>query len=464
MNALSRHWQVAKNALEQDRARVRGLVHTEETAFLPAALEIVERPVSPTARITAWVLLAFLLVTLLWLVFGRVDIVAAAPGRLIPGDNVKLVQPAEAGIIRAILVRDGQRVKAGQPLVTMDPTVSTAEAVQAQTALETALLDAATARAVLSALDGRGLAFVAPKGTPPAVAATQARLAAARLAEIQAGTSGKAADSSAAAAAAREATIQAKKLEETIPLLDEQIAANEELLTKGYVAKLRVIEMRRQRLAAVRDRDIAYDTARRFAAQGQSAGSGYAQNRAEARARLLGELAKAESEANLRREELVKSSKRSSLQQLTAPVSGTVAQLSVHTVGGVVEPTKPIMVIVPAGGTLVADVKLLNKDAGFVAVGQPVTLKLEAFPFTRYGTVPGRVETVSSDAVEDEKLGLIYTVRVALDRTTIDRGDRTLPLTPGMAVTADIRTGSRTILSYIVSPINAARSEAGRER
>jgi hemolysin D len=143
--------------------------------------------------------------------------------------------------------------------------------------------------------------------------------------------------------------------------------------------------------------------------------------------------------------------------------NGTVQQLAVHMLGGVVEAVRPLMVIVPYGA-LTVEAKLLNKDAGFVHRGQDVAVKLEAFPFTRYGTIPGRIESVSSDSVDDRKLGPVYLARVALLRSTIDRGDRVVPLVPGMTVTADIRTGRRTIMSYLLSPIDEARLEAARER
>jgi len=464
MNAVTRHWSAVRDTLDNERARSRSVLRTEETDFLPAALEVVERPVSPTARVTAWVLLGLLVAALLWLFLGRVDVVASAPGKLVPADDVKLIQPGSGGIVRAILVRDGQSVRAGQPLVELDPTVSDADTAQAGKALETAQLDAARLRAILSALDGQGLRFTPPAGTTTQVAATQLSLARAQLAEIQAGSQTRAADTESARAARAEAQIQAAKLSETLPLLDEQIAANETLLEKGYVSKLKVIEMRRQRLAAARDRDAALATARKAEAQIAVAGGNSSQSVAEARARILADLAKAESDARLRQEELTKATKRSSLQRLVSPVDGTVTQLAVHTVGGVVEAAKPIMVIVPMRGKLVAEVTIANKDIGFVTPGQPVALKVEAFSFTRYGAVPGRLEQISSDAVQDEKQGLIYTARVALDRATIQRDGATVPLTPGMAVTADIRTGRRSLASYLLSPIDEIRTTAGRER
>jgi hemolysin D len=464
MNMISKHWEVARIALADDRARVRARVERGQHDFLPAALEIIERPVSPTARISAYLLGAGLLLAIIWAVFGRLDVVASAPGKLIPADNVKLIQPSEAGIVRAILVRDGQSVRKGQVLVELDPTVSTADNAQAESALQTALLDVARAETVLRAIDGGGLVFVAPQGTPAVIADTQRALAATELAAIQASISGRGSDRDAAAAARAEALTQANKLTETIPLIDQQLQAYEALLDKGFASRLKVIEFRRQRLASIRDRDAALDTARKAGAMLSGAGSNVLQSRAEARAKVLGDLAKAQAEASLRTEELVKSRQRSNLQRLVAPVDGTVAQLAVHTVGGVVEPAKPIMVIVPEGGELIAEVKLLNKDAGFVRAGQQVAIKLEAFPFSRYGTVKGRVETISSDAVEDERLGLVFAARVRLDIAEIDRGDQRVSLVPGMAVTADIKTGDRSIASYLISPIDEARLQAGRER
>lgn len=464
MNAVTRYWNVVRTALADEKVRAKGLVRTEEVSFLPAALEIIERPVSPTARATTWAMLVLLVTTILWLIFGRIDVVASAQGRLIPTDNVKLIQPADAGVVRSILVRDGQRVRKGQPLIELDPTMSTAEATQARRALETAELDAARGRAILAALDGRGLRFTAPAGTSAEIAAVQAELARAQLADIIATAQTHAADRQAAVAAQGEASVQAAKLNETLPLLDEQIAANEQLLAKGFVSKLKVIEMRRQRLSAARDRDIALQTSNRATAQMASADSGMTQSAAEARARVLGDLAKAEADVRLRREELIKARQKSSLQRLLSPVDGVVAQLAVHTIGGVVEAAKPVMVIVPSGSALVAEVKVLNKDAGFVRAGQSAAVKLEAFPFTRYGTVPGRIESVSSDAVKDERLGSVYTARVLLGRETLLRDASMVPLTAGMAVTADLQTGRRNILSYLISPIDETRFEAGRER
>jgi hemolysin D len=464
MNALAHHWDIIRTALAEERARDKPNHSVEETTFLPAALEIIEKPVSPTARATTWVLLAALVFVTGWLVLGKVDVVATASGQLVPAGNVKLIQPAQDGIVRAILVADGQKVRKGQPLVDLDPTVSTAEAVQAQRALETAEIAAARSRAIISALDGNGLKFIPPPGVSADVISSEIALAQAQLQEMLAKTATQNSARAEAAAAMGEAKIQVAKLTETLPLLDEQIDANEKLLSKGFVSKLKVIEMRRQRLSAARDRDIAVQTARKAAAQMAAAGSGIEAVTAEARSKVFGDLTDAEAEIKLRREELVKAQQRSTLQRLRSPVEGTVTQLAVYTVGGVVQAGKPIMVIVPSGDALVADVKVLNRDVGFIHEGQAAALKLEAFPFVRYGTIEGTVQNIASDAVADDKLGEVFPVRIVLDSKSPDARSNAIRPTAGMALTADIRTGQRTLLSYLVSPIEEARLNAGRER
>lgn len=463
MTAITHHWSSVRDAIAIERERAGKLVRIDEVDYLPAALEIVARPVSPTARTVMWLMLAGLACAMLWLTCGRIDIVASAPGRLVPTGEVKLVQPAQPGIVRRILTRDGAHVRAGQPLVTLDPTAADADAGQARAQLATATLDAARARALLAALDGRGFAFVAPPGTPPAVAATQAALARAGLDSLMASVSGHVADGRAALAASAGAREQAAKLSETIPLLDQQVAANEAMAAKGYVSRLRVLDLRRQQLGAIRDREAAIQNARREGATAMSAASGLAQARADARARVLTDLAKAEQEIGLRRDELAKAEQRSSLQILRAPSDGIVTALALHTVGGVVEATKPVMEIVPEGAPLIAEGRVMSRDMGFLKIGQAVALKIDAYPFTRYGTVPARIVSISPDAVDDEKLGLVYVVRARPDRAHPDR-DASLALMAGMAVTLDIRTGRRRMIDYLTSPAREAASDAGRER
>ena len=464
MNAITANWSQIRTALAADRAREAQRLRVDDAAFLPAALEVIERPVSPTARLTGRVMVAGVAALAAWLVFGKTEIVAAATGQIVPVGQTQLVQPAEAGVVRRILVHDGDHVVKGQPLVMLDPTVTAAEAAQAARAYESAAFDAARTRAVIDALDGKPLDVIVPAGSDPTTIAVQKDLARARLADVHASIAAAASGSAVARADIASARADVAKYDKSLPLLDQQLSANEQLLAKGYVSRLKVLDMRRQRIAEMGARDASLVAIRRAAATAGSAAATTGKARAELRSGLMDELVKAQADMRLRREEMNKAQAHAGFQALRAPVTGTVGQLSVHTEGGVVEAAKPIMTVVPSDDLLIAEVKLLNRDAGFVRAGQPVSVKLDAFPFSRYGTVPGRVIAISPDAVPDDKLGPVYMVRVALDRTRIDRGDRPLALIPGMTATADIITGRRSYLSYLTSPVAEAGGVALKER
>jgi len=464
MSALGHNWRVFRRALNDDRARRRGSLRSRETDFLPAALEVTERPVSPTARATALVLLIGLAITIAWLVFGRVDIVASAPCKIIPTGSVKLVQAAGSGVVRAIHVRDGDTVRKGQPLLDLDPTLSGADLVQASKALATAELDIARNRAIADALGGAKLHFQPPPGVDPRVVATQRRLIGAELGDVEATTESLSAARASALSDAAGARAQMGKLAETVPILDREVDAMNRLDKNGYAPGLKLLELQRQRRGESGDRDIAVAQESKGRSEARKFAQQITETREQARHTALADLAKAESEAIQRREELTKARRRSGLQTLFAPVDGTVQQLAVHTVGGVVEPVRTLMVIVPSASGIEVEAKLLNRDAGFVHVGQPVAVKLEAFPFTRYGTVPGTVAGLSRDAVADAKLGPVYVARVTLNRNFIVVDGARIRLNAGYVAIADIRTGSRRIISFLLSPLRATVEQAGRER
>lgn len=464
MSGWRHHWDVLKEAVRADRERQRILVRTEESDFLPAALEVAERPVSPTARAVTWVLIVGLIIAVLWTVFGRVDVVASAPGTLIPTGNIKIVQSPGAGVVRAIHVRNGDFVRKGQALVDLDPTIVGADLAAAEKALASAELDMARSRAIADALSGKGLRFAAPAGTAPEVAETQRRLIAAQLAEIEASAASLAAARATATSDANAARATAARLADTVPILDRQIDRMNRLDAKGYAPGQRLLELQRQRRQEAGDREVALTQISRGESEARKAGEQIRELRETALRTALGDLAKSEAEAILRREEVTKARQMNRFQRLVAPVDGTVQSLEVHTVGGVVETAKPLMTVVPSQGALEVQAKMLNKDIGFVRVGQEAAVKLEAFSFTRYGAVPGRVARISRDAVQDKDLGLVYMVTVSLDRSHIDADGRRYALAPGLAATVDVKTGTRRIISYLISPLQTSISQAGRER
>ena len=462
--SLRHQWQVVAGALRADKERRRGSLRSTEVDFLPAALEVIERPVSPTARITAWVLMAGLTITGAWLIFGKVDVVVSAEGKTQPSGNIKLIQSAGSGVVHGIYVHDGDVVKAGQALVDLDPTLSGADLAEAQKALANDQLDIARDQAIADALAGKGLHFVAPKGLDPKIADTQRRLIAAQIAEVDASASSLEAARRSSLADAQGASAQIAKLNDTVPILSHELDNMKALDAKGYAPGLRLLELQRQQRGEAGDRDVALAQRAKGEADAAKFSKQAAQTREGARRTALADLAKAQADAILRQEEVAKASAKRRFQRLVAPVAGTVQQLTLHTIGGVVEPAKPLMVIVPSADGLEVEARILNKDAGFVHEGQSVAIKLEAFPFTRYGTVPGVVKHISRDAVPNQKQGSVYIVTIRLERGSIRIDNRDVPLTSGLAATADIRTGSRRIISYLLSPLQTTAAQAGRER
>lgn len=461
---LARHWQVFTSAWAMDAEAARNRRRKLETEFLPAALEVVETPASPLARGGLWFLIIAVVLALLWSFVGKLDVVITAPGKIIPSERVKVVQPTELGVVRAIHVEDGQEVRAGQVLIELDPTTTSAEDTQARTGLAAAELDRARSRAMMSYLSGGGIRFMPPAGTPAEMAAVQLNLIRSQIEEYEArrGVLNRQRSEHGAELAAAQA--EEAKLQETLPLLDRQLNGRRTLAEKGYYPKLKVLELEEQRVERLRNIDVQAAQAQKAHAAIAGIDEQLGQLRAELMRSSVKDYSDAADNERLRRSEIDKTNMRNRLMRITSPVDGVVQQLSIHTLGGVVQPAQALLVVVPRTPKLLVEAKVLNKDVGFVRVGQPVRVKVDAFPFTDYGTVNARLVGISPDAVEDEKLGLYYVARVRLDEDVLRYAGRAARLTPGMSVSAEIKTARRRIIQYLLSPLVTRFDEAGRER
>ncbi len=452
--------------LERERAR-RGQYLADERAFLPAVLEVTETPPSPTARIIAWVLVGFVSIALLWAWIGRVNEVAVAEARTVASGRSKLLQPAEGGIITAIHVRDGQQVREGELLVELDTTITSAERDRLRTELLAARVQAARLRALLATMEeGRDPleAFAPPPETGADKRDRQRVLLLAEVAEQRARQAGFIEEI--ARRQAERVTTEAvvRRLTDIIPLIQARSDARATLARDGHGSRLIFLEQRQQLVEAQHDRVIQ---TQRMAEIDAAVTALQGQARAQAaeflRARHA-ELTEAERQVATLSQELVKAEQRSVQTRLTAPIDGTVQQLAVHTVGGVVQAAQQLMVIAPRDDRLELEAMVLNRDIGFVQPGQSVEVKLETFTFTRFGLVPAEVVSVSADAIQDERRGLVYAARIRLLRDTIVINGRETALVPGMAATAEIQTGRRRVISYLLSPIARYGHEAMRER
>lgn len=438
----------------------------DELAFLPAQLELVESPTSPMARWTMRVIMALFCVALLWAIFGKLDIVAVAPGKTVVGSRTKVIQPAETAVVRKILVRDGQVVKQGDLLVELDGTATGAEYRQADEALISARLAELRYAAMAEALDTGALPEQPEPGAGLPVARLQAawQLVGSEFATFQAQQQQLRATITQQRAQAQTVQSQVAPMEQGLAIQKERVADLEKLLGGQYVSRHEYLA-RKQEMVEM-ERTLVAQKASLIEARSAIAG---AQEElrvlvADTRQKTYDGLRQAREQIGQYTPQVTKTGQRDQLMQLRAPVDGTVQQLAIHTVGGVVTPAQALMAIVPSEESLEVEATVLNKDIGFVRPGQRVTVKVESFPYTRYGYLEGIVETVSHDAAQDESLGLVFLARVKLKDVSLPIDGIEVALTPGMSLSVEIKTGKRRLIDYLISPLRQHSNEALRER
>lgn len=447
----------------------------DEVAFLPAALSLVETPVHPAPRRLAYGLMALFVIALVWAYFGQVDIVAVAPGRIIVSERTKVIQPLEASIVKKVRVKDGDRVTAGQVLVELDPTMASADSASVQEQLHTQASEIMRTKALLKALSNSELSAQVTLGLEPDLVyqsnqpnqpqapSIQAQLQSewqdirAKLAKL---------DAEANRRQAEMATVKASiaKLEATLPMAQAREADFKTLVAQGFMSGHATQDKTRDRIEL--ERDLAVQRARLAEVQSTAAETEQAKAayRTDTQRSLSERLAQASSKHSQLQADSAKATQRERQTQLTAPVAGIVQQLAVHSVGGVVTSAQPLMIVVPDSPTVTAEVTIANQDIGFVNAGQTAAVKLETFAYTKYGTVDARVEVVTADAVTDDKRGSYYPAILTLSQRDMLIDGKRIALSPGMNITAEIKTGKRRIIEYLLSPVQRAGSESLRER
>jgi hemolysin D len=463
---------------------------TDETEFLPAALEIVETPPAPAARIIGRVIIALIAVALLWSILGSVDIIATAQGKIVPTGRTKIIQPFETGVVHSIHVQDGQIVKAGDVLVEIDSTINESERDRLQKEYIEAELNVARLKAAIGYLDNPSdnveADFIAPEGASDAQIATEKNFLTNQLQEIRAKLDGL--DQQIAKEQGNLDSVQSTitKLTDSIPFLQKRAEAKDYLAKRGYGSKLEYLTTQQDLVEHQQELEVQKGKLAEATASVASLQQQRKQAEAEWRRTNLDQLTQDQEKASSLQEQLAGAAEKTRLQTLTSPVDGTVQQLEIHTEGGVVTPAEALMAIVPADSHLEIEAMVSNKDIGFIHAGQSAAIKVDTFDYTKYGLLHGKVLSVSQDAIlrdnpTDKSSGkslsgdqrdssepkgqeLNYAARVLLDQTQMQVDDRLVGLAPGMAVTVEIKTGSRRIISYLLSPIQKHLHQAMRER
>ena len=467
----------------------------DERAFLPAALEIIETPASPAGRATALTIVVAALFAIGWASIGKVDIVVTSQGRIEPIGNSKTVQPFQVGVVQSILVQDDQAVSEGQPLILLDPTDAKADAVQAAYDLLQAQLDQSRLGGLREAiLSGKPPQLIAPPSDASAMqlAATQAAMQSqyagqiAKLASLDEQIAGEQEKNG-------EAVATMAQLQATLGYAQQMAELRDKALAVGVGSRIdwitanQELSQQQHQVAVLKMQEVEATSAQ------ESLVAQRAQTVADYETSVLGDLVKANQQIDQESQALAKAQNELQLTTLRAPIAGTVQELVVHTVGGIVTPAEALLVVVPKNPKLTAEVRIENQNIGFVHVGQHVQLKIAAFDFTRYGTIPGTITGISRDvegaipidapdpaatnpvqqsnssssgsisAQQNAQAGS-YIAEIALARTSIATEQGIIPLNPGMQLTADIKTGRRRLISYLLSPLDMLRENSMRQQ
>jgi membrane fusion protein, hemolysin D len=465
---------------------------TLDRAFLPAALELLDTPPSPIRIAGIWLICIAFATGLTWAYLGWLDIHAVAHGRIQPSGRSKVVQPLEPGRVVAVGVENGSRVAPGDVLVELDPTETGADREALSRDLESSRAEIMRRQVAITLVrantfEPRTIAF--PIGTSDPIGRREQSVLIADLAQL---TSSRASlfSQQAERSAARDrlsASVEAR--EKLLALARERVDMRETLNDKGSLSRALVIDSLQQyetqATTQVSERGQLAEALASLVTLERKLDEVVTQFIAD----HMQKFAEAERKADRLEQELIKAQSKNERAKLRAPIAGTVQQLAVTTVGQVVTTGQALLTIVPFDSPIEIEVMIQNKDIGFVETGQAAAVKIESFPFTRYGTIAGTVLKVSRDAVDEREAGalsdpgsavkpqasttatapakvqgLVFPATIGLSRRSINIDGKDIPLSPGMSVSVEIRTGQRRAIDYVLSPLREVAATSGHER
>ena len=419
----------------------------DQHEFKPLLVEIEERPLNPLGRIIFWIIICAMVFAAVWLFVGKVDVVVTARGKVIPTGEVKMVQPLSGGVVRSIFVEAGDYVSRGQVLLEIDPSSIDPELASLSIDLHQVEVERRRINALLTEQD-----FLADDPEPvPGLFALQQAIYLAEKERLQQ-------QLGAHETVLRQLSEQAALVDDTAVYAAAMVVQLRERL--GRLEQVRDI-ISRDELEQVQGELYRFEneltgTGRRkeeISARKQQTMQEIAVVKEDFRNRLLQELAEKSRRLLYLQAQIEEKSFLSGRQQITAPVDGYVSRLLFHTVGGVVGPAEVLAFIVPEESPLVIRGLLENKDAGFVAEGMEVSVKVDTFNFQKYGTLNGKVLQVARDSIEDDFLGLVYELYVHPQQTHLLVNGVDTPIVTGMSVTAEIKVGKRRIIEFFIYPL-----------
>ncbi|MBS9437882.1 HlyD family type I secretion periplasmic adaptor subunit [Photorhabdus noenieputensis] len=446
----------------KDKIKIRLRSCPQHYDFLPTHLTLSQRPPSPFARYTAITLSVGVIIALLWAYLGKLDVQATATGRLLVSGRSQIIQAYEQSRVTAIHVQNGQRVTKDTPLLTLDTLGVNQDIARLLKQIEYQAHEKIRYQALTEeqAPEEQELFQALPVSQQAQVVENYSR----EKREYEASVTNLKAEMNVNLSSQQSRKSDINALTKLRQNISQRLKARQTLSQKQVISKVEYLEQEKEFLET--ERLIIQQNAELNVLQSQYISLEERLNslKTQKEREWFDKRKQAEVQLVVLEQELAKAQVREQLEIIRSPVTGTVQQLSVHTLGAVLQPAQNLMVIVPDDNVQVAEVQILNKDAGFIHPGQQVTVKVDAFPYTRYGTIDGELLNISRDSTTDERLGLVFPAQINLKSNNIVIDNTRVDITPGMSIVAEIKTDQRRVIDYLLSPIREYQSEALREK
>jgi len=422
-------------------------------------------PIEPAkaAKILLYIIAGLFVLAFVWAATARLDRVTRGQGRVVPSNQLQEVQYLEGGIVKEILVKAGQQVKAGEILVRLDPTQFNAEFAQGREGFN---LAAARVRRLSAEAEQKDLAFSEELlSAAPDVAADERSLYEARMAELNASLEVEAAKLAQRKQSLEDAKVARDYAQQSLDLASEELAMMKPLVAKGIEPQIELLRTRQRESTARGEVHRAEIAVERAAAEVAEAENEMIRIRRTFTANVADELSKAKAEYGELSGGLPAIRDKVERTEVRAPIDGVVNRVLVSTIGGVVQPGETIVEIVPSEDSMVVEARIKQDDIGFLSIGQAARVKLSAYDSGVYGALDAKIESISADAIEDEKTGdRYYLIKVRTDQNVIRTKGGDLQILPGMGAEVDILNGKRTVLAYILKPLVEVQNKALREQ
>lgn len=442
----------------------------DEQAFYPAHLELIESPVSALPKWIGRLIILFLFIAILWAYLGKVEIVAVASGKILPSGRSKIIQPIETAMVKKSSVRNGQFVQKGDLLLELTILGVESDLSKAQSALKLATLNRLRQEAILYAIRENSIpqlaqgSLIANLNEKDPIFIQEEQLAISQYYTWLAEKQKVEADLLQKETEKKTIYIQIKKLSAMLKYETERRNDIYSLYKRKDASKHEFLVQENRVVELEHEREIQQSKINELEAKLGQIRKEHQVFEQSFRRNILDELRKANEQIEQYTLEVEKNEQRQASSKIYAPVTGTVQQLQTNTIGGVVTTAQPLMTIVPQGEQLEVEVMVSNKDIGFINEGQDVSIKIEAFPYTRYGYIKGKVKYLSFDSVKDEQLGLAFPITIVMEQNHLNVDRKEIPLIAGMTLTAEIKTGERQIMDYLLSPLKVMVDESFKER